>query len=541
MEEVTGKKRGWKRRAVSTGLDRAIEYFAPEKALRRAQARMRLALTGGYTSGDRSRPSNKNWGRSDGSANAEILPYLDNIRSDSRDLERKSPLARGAINTVVTSAIGTGLIPQSCPDREVLKKRAGLSDEEIDVIGNAFEREFMIWGAHPGSDAAMKNNFAAQQRMALRGALVSGDIFPLRRMIARPGRRHLTAIQMIEADRVVNPQGQADKPLMHAGVERDQYGAAMAYHVLKSHPGDRWIGSGRRETQRIPAYTQDGDWQMLQLMVSERPEQTRGVPYLAPVIDALKQLSDYTEAEIKSAVISSMFTVFVETEGGQGLPNIDSDGNIVSGGNAQNEISLGSGSILDLAPGEKVSFANPGRPNQAFDPFVLAILRQVGVALEIPFEILVKHFTASYSAAQAALVEAWKFFKVVRSWVACGFCQPCYEAVIVESVAREFVDAPGFFSDPILREAYLMTEWIGPPRGMIDQLKEGNAAALAEDRGWKTAQENTAEMTGGDWDRKHQRRVREENMRREAGFSVMDRTQAGTQEEQNPQDQPEQN
>jgi capsid protein len=56
--------------------------------------------------------------------------------------------------------------------------------------------------------------------------------------------------------------------------------------------------------------------------------------------------------------------------------------------------------------------------------------------VEIPFEILIKHFTASYSAAQAALVEAWKFFSARRSWMADKFCQPVYELVIAEAVAK---------------------------------------------------------------------------------------------------------
>ena len=57
---------------------------------------------------------------------------------------------------------------------------------------------------------------------------------------------------------------------------------------------------------------------------------------------------------------------------------------------------LAPGAILDLQPNENIEIADQKRPNQAFDPFVQAILRQVGVALELPFEILIKHFTASY-------------------------------------------------------------------------------------------------------------------------------------------------
>lgn len=64
---------------------------------------------------------------------------------------------------------------------------------------------------------------------------------------------------------------------------------------------------------------------------------------------------------------------------------------------------------------------NPGRPNTAFDGFVVAICRQIGAALEIPYELLVKNFNASYSASRGALLEAWKMFRMYRTWLANDF------------------------------------------------------------------------------------------------------------------------
>jgi capsid protein len=88
-------------------------------------------------------------------------------------------------------------------------------------------------------------------------------------------------------------------------------------------------------------------------------------------------------------------------------------------------------------------------------PFVMAIYRQVGVQLELPFEILIKHFQSSYSASRGAILEAWKFFRGRRTWLDTHFCTPVYEAVISEAVARGWLEAPGFFDDPFLRQAYL--------------------------------------------------------------------------------------
>ena len=70
---------------------------------------------------------------------------------------------------------------------------------------------------------------------------------------------------------------------------------------------------------RVPAFDNSGIRQMLHIFTRNRPGMTRGIPYLAPVIESLKQLDRYTEAEIMAAVISSMFTIFVKTESDEGL------------------------------------------------------------------------------------------------------------------------------------------------------------------------------------------------------------------------------
>lgn len=76
-----------------------------------------------------------------------------------------------------------------------------------------------------------------------------------------------------------------------------------------------------------------------------------------------------------------------------------------------------------MGPGESVEFANPTHPNGSFDKFAVAISAQVGAALEIPSDLLLKSFNASYSASRAALLEAWKAFKMRREWLADDFCR----------------------------------------------------------------------------------------------------------------------
>ena len=80
-----------------------------------------------------------------------------------------------------------------------------------------------------------------------------------------------------------------------------------------------------------------------------------------------------------------------------------------------NSVEMGNGSVVDLNPGEKAVSVTPGRPNANFEGFVDSICKQIGAALEIPKELLVKQFNSNYSASRAALLEAWKMFRMSSS------------------------------------------------------------------------------------------------------------------------------
>lgn len=133
--------------------------------------------------------------------------------------------------------------------------------------------------------------------------------------------------------------------------------------------------------------------------------------------------------------------------------------------------------MIGLAPGESIETASPNRPNDLFEPFFRAIVQLIGMALGIPFEVLMKHFQASYSAARAALLEAWRFIRVWRERMAAESCQFAYEVVTTEAVARGSIEAPGFFDDPFLRHAWLGTTWTGDSRGRVGD-PAGVAAAV---------------------------------------------------------------
>lgn len=504
----------------ATLVDRVVGYFDPVSGARRLQARAAMAvLGGGWGGASKSKRSLTAWLTRAGSANADTLPDLPTLRDRSSDLRRNSPLACGALNTVVTKVVGTGLSLKSRIDRSVLN----LDEAAAEAWQDRTEAEFRMWAESAyHCDLTGTLNFYGLQALADMAALERGDVFATLPMKRRVGGAYALKVNLIEADRCCNPNSKQDTDRLIAGIEYDEDGLPLRYHFQRSHPGD--LRNVKREWDAVQAFgTRTGRRQVLHYYDVARIGLGRGVPYLAPVIEPLKQLERYTEAEIMAAVVSGLFTVFIKTEGGAPDPLQ----NAVSGATGSNTTKegenwngeLGNGLVVDLKPGEDIEAPNPGRPNSNFDPFVQAILRQIGVALELPFEVLIKHFTSSYTAARAALLEAWQFIRKRRDRLATYFCDPVYHAWLDEAVASGRISAPGYFADPLVRYAYQGTEWIGDAMGVLDPQRETAAARERIDLEISTREKESLAYDGGDWRQNHAQRAKEERMRRESGLA----------------------
>ncbi len=505
-------------------IDRAFAYFAPVAAARRARARMSLEILGGYTGASTTRRSLKQWRPLGSDADSDILTDLPTLRERSRDLVRNNPIAGGAIKTKVTHVVGTGLRLQARIDRQVL----GMTDTQADDWEAHAQREWKLFWESKDCDIARTCTGPDLTRMVYQQAKENGDVFILLPRKKRTGVLYELVLQVIEADRVCNKSNAADDKRLAGGIRKDSNGAPVEYHILNSHPGS--VIAGKDENWRVvKAFGEKtGLRNIIHLYRPTRPGQSRGVPDLAPVIETLKQLGRYSEAEIMAAVISGYFTVFIESEGSAataGFNYSNMDGETGQGG-SDPDYKLGNGMIVELNPGDKIHDSNPGRPNSNFDQFVLAVLRQIGTGLEIPFEILIKHFTASYSASRAALLELWKYVVTERQWLADNFLRLVYEVFMWEAVANGRIAAPGFFSDPSVRKAYLGSVWIGPSKGQINELQEVRAAGERLKLKLTTLADETTELTGGDWEINHVQQVKERNKQLTDG--LIDQAESGT-------------
>lgn len=460
--------------------------------------------SGGYTAGRRDNRKLRSWRAGEGSPAADLLPDLPTLRGRSRDLERNSPLALGAIQTKVNGVVGTGLVLKSVLDAKVL----GLSNEQAIELQYQIEREWELFCA--GCDYSGQMHFLDMQRLIYRSGKISGDIGIVRRFERRPGNPYATKIVLIEADRICNPNNVTDSVALHAGVKLTASGRIEGFHFTDRHPGD--VLAGRMNWSYVPRVSSvSGLPLMLLPVMAQRPGQMRGIPLFAPVEQALKQMGDYTDAEIHAAVNDALLFAFemlgpAEDDGDPLVVAPDSPGNMAGA----DELHLEDLTITTLGNESKVEVKAPVRPNAGFGSFIEAFCKQVGVALELPFELLIMHFSASFSASRAAMELAWKGFAVDKAFLERSVCDPIREWQFTEMVASGRFDAPGFFDDPIKRMAWLGRLWIGPTRIQINPVVEANADRIDMEMRVKSRDQVITERTGGDFERKSAQILHEE-------------------------------
>ena len=496
--------------------ERMLFLFSPERAKTAYRERLmreretsggpRMAATGyGNHGASTTLNSMIGWIVGGGSAEDDIDLHGALLRQRSRDLFAGGGLARSGPATLTTNVVGWGIQPKPKIDGEAL----GLSDEARDEWERNTLREFRLWAENPMCDAERQQNFYGLQQLAFLSELVSGDVFVLFGMKENKRTPYTTTIRILEADRISTPdssEGESESTETDSGgrivdgVEIDKEGAVIRYHIASRHPLME-NSTQTVEWQAIEALGKDTGYpNILHIMTVERPEQRRGIPFVAAQIEQIKQLDRYLTSELAANVVSSMLTAFVISESDDGKfgmeDAVNEDEKVTDD---ELKLELAPGAIYSLPPGKKVQELNPLRNNSAFESFVTTMETLIGASMGIPKEVLVKKYESNYTAARGARLDFWREVRVRRTAFNNSFNQPIYEQWLSEAVANGRIEAPGFFDDPAIRQAWCGCMWMGASMGHVDPLKEVKAASERIANNITTQEQEASEYNGNDW------------------------------------------
>lgn len=498
MREVKSRRDSWAER-----LDRLIGFFSPKReyARRMFRAANKFAT---YRGADKSR-LRTDWNPRGGSADADILGDLPTLRDRSRDLNKNDGTAAGITSTMTNNTVGTGIRPQSRIDAA----RLGVSEEKAELIKKQAEYAFEKWT--PYADSGNRMNFYQQQALVDRQILENGEalVIPLR--LNDPWRPYSLALEIVEADRLQTPRDLISNKSIRSGIEIGKRGEPIAYYIRKNHPGDSTLSKNRSSSSdnfmRIPARNELGAPNVIHLYWVQRPGQSRGVPFFTPVLSLFKDMADYLEAEVVTARICACYSLFVKKMDPYGAAT-NAAASTNAAGQRLNE--LEPGMIEYLNPGEEIQSFSPEHPGGSFEPFVERMLRMIGGALGLPYELVSKDFSkTNYSSARAALLEARRYFRVKQKWIADALCQPVWDMVLEEAYLENELSVSNFYDKKF---DITRAHWITPGWEWVDPLKEAKAAETALKINMTSlAAEQAAQ--GRDWEETMEQRSREEKKR----------------------------
>lgn len=453
------------------------------------------------------------------SPDAEINQFRDRMVARSRDLTRNDGWASGGVARILDNTVGADFRLKAAPDYRALAALTGIKAfdavwaREFQRVAEArwrmFSQDLGRW-----NDVARQLTVSQQMRLALRHKIIDGDSLIVNHwMPDRVGygaARYATAFLLVDPDRLSNPMQMVDQKYLRGGVELDDWGVPVAYHIRAAEQND-WYNSIESMTwERVPREDPDGWRRVVHDFERDRAGQNRGIGIFIPVLKHMRMLARYYGVELQAAVIAASLGTYVTSPyDPQMVEDALSDGNEelnfyqqLRADWANKRPAMFNGArIPTLAPGEQIQQVSAAHPHNGFDSFAREMQRTFAAASGLSAEQVSQDWSrTNYSSARAALLEAWKTMVRRRVEFSVGTATPVYATWLWEAVDRGELPLPA--GAPAFAEAataYAGCQWLGPGRGWVDPVKEPQGSILKMQGGLSTMELEAAEQ-GLDWE-----------------------------------------
>jgi lambda family phage portal protein len=397
------------------------------------------------------------------------------------------PIIRAVVNGIARRAVGSGIHLQLTTDDEDWNAEA-LSQwkdwcEQLDLAGHY--------------------DLTGLLRQCIRATYTDGDLGL--GLVDEDGDLR---IQVVEGDRVSEN--------MRAGIQIDTHNPIGGVIVDWSTGRPVQYLVGMRGMGGILDKCEPWDAESFILFYRrQRPDQVRGVPLLAPVIQPARDLDKYLTAVRIAANVQATFGVFIKRHNPGQMALADS----LPAPNGANyrTMPMKTGQIMHLAPDEDVTGFNPTQPAQQFSDVVKFWVRMIAVGAGTTYETAMSDFgDMSFSAsrvqlmAQQAINEEWQRLLVQR------VLQRLYRVWVAKRMTPVKDGGCGLLDfNP---QAYDKAHWIGPANESVDPV--GDASAQTELMEKKIlSKQRSYQGLGQEWKTEQEQIKREDEWAKENGMA----------------------
>lgn len=442
-------------------------------------------------------------------------------------LSRQNGWAAGFMQLEMDRLVGANYRLQSKPDTKLM----GITAKKASDLAAEIESEWDLYanGSNCFPDAARKRTFTQIIREAVRSEVLYGEVFLVRQW--RPSLSgYSTCFQLVSPARVSNPNGTLSTNYLRNGIELNKYGEAVAYYIRNRHPGDPMLAGEIDTWDRVTRFNRFGVEQVIHVTDQLSADQTRGISRFAPIAGDLQRLDTYEKAEEEAALLGAIYTMAITSEFGQqsafdtlGVEAMRKTMEMQAAFHGERSIQFQGTKIPHLFPGEKLEAINSSHPNIAYKDHRNAVLGRIARGSSCSFEEFTGDFTqTTYSSARASVDVADRGVRSKRANFVDRVANKVFSLWLYEALLKQritVVDPQTLLNDWRMFYASTMCKWVGPPRIVIDPLKNAKANEVAIANGTLTLADACAE-DGNDWEEIVAQREREKEAMIEAGLMM---------------------
>ncbi len=454
------------------------------------------------------------------SSDAVAWRNKDGFMADARDASRTNPYGRSATRSTVDSVIGLDFKLQYSPNATILGVTPEAAFEFAQMVENMWETAAKSPFYH--LDAQRKQTFSGLMRTAYSSLFTNGEVLAtVEWKKAINGDR--TCLHLINPERLSDPRGIQDRTgKRRMGVDRDDQGAPIAYHIRESTPSDLmiWGPPGAQFAwRRVARYTGWGRQKVIHFYEHDQPDMTRGMTSFTTALLPMRLLQDYNTTELESAAIRATYAAVIESE-----LDYDNAMTVIGADNAKaiqentvldftlrmmadraqyykgQDFKFGKSKVAHLMPNEKLSMVQGTQSASALKDFNSVNLYTLASALGVDYATLTKDFSSTnYSGARAALFDVWRSYEVRRSSFIDTVPVPFFACWLEEQIAlRKTIPMLGEKSFYEVRDAITRCTFDTWSKPRLDPLKENQADKVLYEMGALTLHQICAQ-DGKDW------------------------------------------
>jgi lambda family phage portal protein len=420
------------------------------------------------------------WQATTVSINQELRGDLDRLRARCRQLINNNDYARKFRLMVQSNIVGPGGIR--------LQARVSDGPDRPDRLANqAIEAAWAEWSAQCDVTGRQSLRDLCD---TLVGQLPSDGEF-LVRIVRGPqaGNRFGFALQAIDVDRIdttytVARAGPQNAVVM--GVEIDEFHRPQAVWIFEAHPNDGAASS--RQRIRLPI------GEVLHVLRVERPEQARGVPWMAPGVLSLHHLGKFSLATLLAAENGANHFGFFQTPDGQSpIGAVDGEG--------ENITVTQPGTYDVLPPGVTFQAHESRYPDQVVGPFVKHHLQRIASGWGIAYHSLANDLEGvNFSSIRSGTLEERDRWAADQEWFIATFMEPVFQAWLQWSLMKGLIVMPNGSALPAAKaDKFRVHQWQARRWDWVDPKADTEANILKVKAGLMSPQDLSAAM-GYDFD-----------------------------------------